>query len=96
MRKRLYFENSNGDERVIKNNAQTWAEVHQAITEFINNCNINKVNAAKRRFGEDFDESKVQKFQWYYTRTWKQDDGRTKIDVGSHTEFFIWEGDPNE
>lgn len=93
MAKRLWFENSNGDERVIKNTAETWADVHQAIQEFINRCNINKHNESKRRYGDDYDPSKVREFEWLYTRCWTQEDGRTRIDVGSHTEFFIWEGE---
>lgn len=28
-------------------------------------------------------------FKSYYTRSWDTDDG-TKLDVGSHTEFFLW------
>lgn len=90
--KRVWFENAQGEERVIKNTANTWHEVMQAINEFIDRCNQNKINAAKRKFGEDYDESKVPLFKHYYTRTWKQEDGRTRIDVGSHSEFFIWEG----
>jgi hypothetical protein len=93
MAKRLWFENSNGDKRVIKNTAETWADVHQAIQEFINRCNINKHNESKRRYGDNYDPSKVQEFKWFYTRCWTQEDGCTRIDVGSHTEFFIWEGD---
>lgn len=27
-------------------------------------------------------------FKIYYTRSWKTKSGRTKYDVGSHTEFF--------
>jgi hypothetical protein len=30
-------------------------------------------------------------FKCYYTRSWEQD-GRIKIDVGSHTEFFFIDG----
>lgn len=30
-------------------------------------------------------------FKYYYTRSWEQD-GRIKIDVGSHTEFFFIDG----
>ena len=31
-------------------------------------------------------------FKSYYTRIWETDDGLVKYDVGSHTEFFYWEG----
>ena len=92
MAMRLWFENSAGEERVIKNTATTWAEVDQAIDEFINRCNINKTNARKRMYGEKYNPSYDQPFIRYYTRVWEQEDGRTRIDVGSHTEFFIWEG----
>lgn len=96
MRKRLYFENSKGEEQVIKNNAQTWEEVVDAIRIFIRNCNVHKLNDARYKYGKNFDESKFVPFKWYYTRCWQQEDGRTRIDVGSHTEFFIWEGSINE
>lgn len=32
-------------------------------------------------------------FKSYYTRTWKLEDGSTKYDVGSHTEFFVLRND---
>ena len=92
MANRVWFENSHGEERVIKNTANTWEEVNQTINEFIQRCNVNKINAAKRQFGDNYDESKVNLFKHYYTRYWQQEDGRVKIDVGSHTEFFLWEG----
>lgn len=31
-------------------------------------------------------------FTSYYSRCWKTPDGRIKVDVGSHTEFFKVEG----
>ena len=96
MAMRLWFENSNGEERVIKNTANTWTEVNQAIDEFIHRCNINKTNTRKRIYGDAYDPKYDNPFIRYYTRVWKQNDGRTKIDVGSHTEFFIWEGDYEE
>lgn len=79
MAKRVWFENSNGERRVIKNTANTWAEVNQTIDEFINRCNRRKAI-----------EGTGNPFTRYYTRTWEED-GMTKIDVGSHTEFFYWE-----
>lgn len=90
--KRLWFENADGEERVIDKNADTWEEVNKDIAEFIKQCNQKKIDSAKITFGDAFDESKVNLFKWYYTRVWAQEDGRTRIDVGSHTEFFIWEG----
>ncbi len=29
----------------------------------------------------------------YYQRVWKDDKGETYIDVGSHTEFYVWKED---
>lgn len=34
----------------------------------------------------------MRPFVRYYTRVWETDDGLVKYDVGSHTEFFYWEG----
>ena len=73
----LYFENSSGKRRVICD-CETWEEVNKSINEFIDQC-----NAAK--------PAGVAPFKSYYTRVWEED-GLTKIDVGSHTEFFYWEG----
>ena len=75
---RLWFENVWEQERVISNDCNTWEDVHSAIEEFIADCNRKWPNKTP--------------FKWYYTRTWQQEDGRTRIDVGSHSEFFIWEG----
>ena len=86
----LWFENSRGERRVICD-CTTWEEVNRSIDEFIAKCNSNKHNAAKERYGKDYDPSKVIPFVRYYTRVWKEDN-MTKIDVGSHTEFFYWEG----
>jgi len=69
---KLWFQNSNGDEREIANCAN-WADVYDAIDNFIDCCNVTKpVN---------------KQFKMYYMRTWEED-GRTKIDVGSWSEFF--------
>lgn len=75
---RLWFENVWEQERVISNDCNTWEDVYSAIEEFIADCNRKWPNKTP--------------FKWYYTRTWRQEDGRTRIDVGSHSEFFIWEG----
>jgi len=90
---RLWFEDSFGNMRIIKDTAKNWNEVNQAIDEFISRCNLDKIDAAKRKFGDLYDESKVNLFKRYYTRTWRQPDGRIQIDVGSWSEFFIWEGE---
>ena len=73
----LWFENCNGVRRQICD-CTTWKEVNRSIDEFIAQANVNKP------------ADKI--FKRYYTRVWKED-GMTKIDVGSHTEFFYWEGE---
>lgn len=75
---RLWFENVWEEERVIAENCPTWQDVHAAIQSFLDECQRKWPNK--------------KPFQWYYTRTWQQEDGRTRIDIGSHSEFFIWEG----
>ena len=87
----LWFENSNGIRRKICD-CMTWEEVTRSIKEFISQCNANKFYTAREKYGDNFDPAKVTPFVSYYTRTWKED-GMTKIDVGSHTEFFYWEGE---
>lgn len=32
-------------------------------------------------------------FKIYYIRSWQEEDGSTKFDVGSHTEFFVFRED---
>ncbi len=88
---KLWFENSNGDVRVIADCA-TWQEVSQQIDIFIAQCNEKKTAARKAYYGDQYDPSRDNPFVRYYTRVWQQQDGKTRIDVGSHTEFFIWEG----
>ena len=73
---KLIFQNSQGIERWIAD-CDTWPEVSDAINKFIDQCN------------ESRPENK--RFKSYYKRTWEED-GRTKIDVGSWSEFFFWEG----
>ena len=75
---KLWFENVWGEERVIANHCNTWDDVCYTIDNFIKECN--------RKWPDK------KPFEWYYTRTWEQKDGRTRIDIGSHSEFFIWEG----
>ena len=77
----LYFENSNGDRRVIAN-CHTEKEVIRAIYAFIDTCNK--------------DKPKDKKFKSYYTREWVEKNKETGeietwYDVGSHTEFFVWQ-----
>lgn len=75
---KLWFENNWGEERVIAESCDTWQDVNKAIQAFIDECTRKWPNK--------------KPFEWHYTRVWRQKDGRTRIDVGSHTEFFIWEG----
>lgn len=72
---KLSFENVWEEERVIAE-CETWQEVHKAIEDFLDECTRKWPNK--------------KPFEWYYTRTWQQEDGRTRIDIGSHSEFFIW------
>lgn len=90
---KLWFENSNREERLIADCA-TWSEVDETINDFIKNCNDRKIAEAMDKYGEDFklEQIRTSLFTRYYTRVWEQKDGRTRIDVGSHYEFFIWEG----
>ena len=74
----LWFGNSFGKKRIIAQ-CQTPEEVTKAIDDFINECNVAKVRAGYRPFVK------------YYTRVWEEN-GMVKYDVGSHTEFFYWEG----
>lgn len=70
--KSLWFENRFGDEKLIAQ-VNSWKDVFECINAFIDQCNENRP--------ED------KKFKSYYTRTWEEN-GRTKIDVGSWNEFF--------
>lgn len=85
---KLWFENSEGKERLIAD-CHDWEDVNKTIDDFIKTCNDRKISATMNTHPDNFDLSKVPVFKRYYTRIWQQDDGRTKIDVGSHTEFFI-------
>lgn len=68
----LWFENSNGEERLIAA-VDNFADVFDCIDKFIEQCNEHK--------------PKDKQFKSYYTRIYEVG-GRTKLDVGSHTEFF--------
>ena len=57
--------------------------VCEEIEKFINECNARK-------------PAKATPFKSYYKRLWMTPEGLTKIDVGSHTEFFYWEGSIEE
>ena len=72
----LWFENHLGIKRQIYD-CETWEDVCRAINKFIEQKNEGKP--------ED------KKFKSYYMRTWEED-GMTKIDVGSWNEFSYWEG----
>ena len=70
----LWFRNSNGVERIIAR-VENWYDVHRSINDFINQCNESK--------------PENKRFKSYYTRSWKEPDGRTILDVGSWSEFFL-------
>lgn len=74
---KLYFENRYGDRREIAN-CDTLDSVYKAIDKFIEDANSRKPKGSKP-------------FKSYYIRSWEEE-GFTKFDVGSHTEFFLWEG----
>ena len=86
--KNLWFENYAGQERLIAA-VDNCNDIYDCIKEFIKQCNQNKILRSKKIYGDNYDESKVRLFKSYYTRVWQQEDGRWRIDVGSHTEFFI-------
>lgn len=75
---RLWFQDHNGNEHEIAT-CDTWERVHECIKGFIRDCNERKSEG-------------TPPFVWHYTRIQMLEDGRTWLDVGSHTEFFIWEG----
>lgn len=74
---KLWFRNSNGDEHVIAE-CETRQEVNKSIDQFIDDCNKKFPNR--------------KPFKSYYTRSWVED-GRTIFDVGSWSEFFVWDKD---
>ena len=76
---KLWFRNSYDEERIIAENCDNLEDVCTAIQNFIDECNKRK-------------SPNQRPFVSYYKRLWRQEDGRTCIDVGSHSEFFIWEG----
>ena len=72
---KLWFRNSEGNERVIAE-CETWQEVNKSIDQFIDDCNKTWPNR--------------KPFKSYYIRSWVED-GRTIFDVGSWSEFFVWD-----
>ena len=72
----LWFENHLGIKRQIYD-CETWEDVCLAINKFIEQKNEGKPEG--------------KKFNSHYMRVWEED-GMTKIDVGSWSEFFYWEG----
>jgi len=77
---KLWFENRYGDRRVIADCANL-DETYRAIDKFINDANSKKPSGSKP-------------FKSFYIRRWEEE-GYTKFDVGSHSEFFLWEGKVN-
>ena len=49
---------------------------------------IAEVADEKEAFKEIHKFCEERNFKIYYTRSWKTASGRTKYDVGSHSEFF--------
>lgn len=72
---KLIFQNSNGEEHRIGYPGD-WDEAIFYIREFVSRCNKRKEENSQ--------------FSIPYIRAYKQD-GRVKLDVGSHTEFFFIE-----
>lgn len=72
---RLWFRNSQGQERVIAN-CETFADVMSEIDKFITDANDRWPNK--------------KPFKRHYTRIWEED-GMTMLDVGSWSEFFYIE-----
>lgn len=65
----VYFENSEGNKRIIGENIPTHKDAYKCIKDFLDDHN----------------------FKSYYMRTWYDGD-YTVVDVGSHTEFFLIDG----
>ena len=82
---KLWFENTNRD----KNDPLRRRVICDCMT-------WKEVNRSIDEFIQQCNEVNNKPFKRYYTRVWKEN-GLTKIDVGSHSEFFYWEGEyPNE
>lgn len=68
---------SKGEKRKIAT-VETVDDVYKVIQQFIDDAN--------EKWGNNF--------QWYYTRVmYDKDTNETIYDVGSHTEFFVVDGD---
>ena len=52
--------------------------------ELGNHLTEKEANKAINKFLDDHN------YKSYYTRMWKDEQGNTWYDVGSHTEFFVW------
>lgn len=74
---KLWFRDSKDNEREIAD-CETRQEVNKSIDQFIDDCNKKWPNR--------------KPFKSYYTRSWVED-GRTIFDVGSWSEFFVWDKD---
>ncbi len=79
MKEQVWFKDSHGRERPL-GRAGSWQQLNLIIDNFIAEANDKK-------------KPDEPKFKRYYTRYWQQNDGRICLDVGSHTEFFLWEND---
>lgn len=73
---KLWFDNGYNKREIA--NCNEWPEVVKAIGKFIDDCNAQR-------------PANMPPFESYYMRI-HVTDGQTHIDVGSHTQFFIWDG----
>lgn len=55
---------------------------------------VDDVYKVIQQFIDDANEKWGNNFQWYYTRVlYNKETNETAYDVGSHTEFFVVDGD---
>lgn len=61
---------------------------------FQNNAGVRRIIGFPENRGEAYHMIHVfltdHHYKSYYTREWTNENGETWVDVGSHTEFFIW------
>lgn len=73
---KLLFQDSQGQARIIAD-CETFADVLTEIDKFIADANDKWPNK--------------KPFKRHYTRIWEEN-GMTMLDVGSWSEFFLWDG----
>ena len=73
-----------------------WFQNNQDNEYVIADCKTgDEVNKAIKQFIDEKNKNKDKPFKSYYTRVWEENN-RLAIDIGSHTEFFFWEGTMND